>query len=1101
MVSSQWFQPKRVKLLLFLSVLVNICYLTTWLATPALSPAAVHVIYACDDQFPRRAQDEVAGRMLTGNDDDGHPVGPAAGHDGDEHMAEHTAPIHGSAQEHGHGEHHQHDAMLFMFNALVIGACVMHLGTVVHSMQQTVVLFVLGLLYSLIFEGLRFHKHAGVFGVSYVMWMDIDPHLLLFTLLPALLAGDAMTIDTSVAKRVCNQCLFLAGPGVLFNAFVVAGFLMWYLDWSFLLSLVTASILCATDPVAVVALLKELGASPVLTVQIQGESLLNDGTAIVLYMVAYDFLKGKSSNIFDIIMFLVKTALMAVALGAFIGYFFLTWIRLAANKFNHDSSMIQISLTICCAYWSFIIAEGVFKMSGVLATVTSSLVLAHHMWPHIVSPDSLHHVWHTIESLGNIIIFFLAGALTGNTMVHVEPIEFAKVLGIYVMLTLVRGLLIFSARPLLRLLNTDKNPVSRADALVMTWGGLRGAVGLAMAIQIRKDRAPNEDGVEQISNHDAQLVLFHVSFIAFLTTIINATTAPHLVHWLGITALPSEQMRLLRFIYEQLVTVSQDSHNPIEVTQSLSNMLDDIKEHIEEDKRRYKDMKASTRIRLETENYIGNDDLIANFRRALEQYKQVPEQDLQLLGEVPALGFSNADQMIELLKDSDVDLPMARVVNKTFLNMVQMNYWKLIEKGSLRPAAEETELLLTSVRVAISPMRIDLVDFDFIQQQLKKWGDENVEEWWKVFPDDDESDEEPELRAVTHIQTHIPKKGAPAEPQGFMESEGSERRLTTLSTIRMVVRSVVFNVTMAVFIAINSIYVAIEEAARSDDDDSGGWFAVEVMFSTIFTVEFILKFFDRRFKYFKKASNVFDFVLVLFGVVGVAMEISVDRSQTGSNEARVLKLSRVFRVLRFLRVFRLFHAKLSIDKEVSPEVGKHLQRILTLVCFAHSHLNSQMLLIKYFGVNGKIDEPEERELARCIIQSQLSVYRAINVAVREEKAMDKSLLEEIKLVNEKKTIAENLQSFVHHAYEEGAIEGREAESILEPLNREISACLSTLHDFTDGIWSNHSLMSRLSTAEPKKMGMRKDSRLGSQQTGGPDAGSADAELGREYDLS
>jgi NhaP-type Na+/H+ or K+/H+ antiporter len=308
-----------------------------------------------------------------------------------------------------------------MFNALVIGTFIMHLNSKFPSLQLTVALFVLGMFASLILEGLELKDSIGSFGHSYDMWMDIDPHLLLFTLLPALLAGDAMTIDTSVARRVAYQCLYLAGPGVLVQAGIVASSLYAYKagDWDFRLCLITGSILCATDPVAVVALLKELGASPMLTVQIQGESLLNDGTAIVLFLVSYNMMAGVEYDVAGVLMFLVKTAGMAWALGMFIGYFFFGWIRIASNRLSHSSGMIQITLTICCAYWSFVLAEGVLNMSGVLACVAASLVLAHHMWPHIVAPESLHHVWHTIESLGNIIIFFLAGALTGKVMVHV----------------------------------------------------------------------------------------------------------------------------------------------------------------------------------------------------------------------------------------------------------------------------------------------------------------------------------------------------------------------------------------------------------------------------------------------------------------------------------------------------------------------------------------------------------------------------------------------------------------------------------------------------------------------------------------------------------
>merc|ERR1719191_509623 len=137
-----------------------------------------------------------------------------------------------------------------------------------------------------------------------------------------------MTLDTSVARRVAKQCVYLAGPGVAINGFLMALFLYVYLpyNWPFKLCLTSGAILCATDPVAVVALLKELGASPTLTVQIQGESLLNDGTAIVLYTIAYNILSGKNYDAGDILTILVQMALYAFILGGFIGWCFFKWI-------------------------------------------------------------------------------------------------------------------------------------------------------------------------------------------------------------------------------------------------------------------------------------------------------------------------------------------------------------------------------------------------------------------------------------------------------------------------------------------------------------------------------------------------------------------------------------------------------------------------------------------------------------------------------------------------------------------------------------------------------------------------------------------------------
>merc|ERR1719408_46844 len=123
--------------------------------------------------------------------------------------------------------------------------------------------------------------------------------------------------------------------------------------------------------------------------------------------------------------------MMAVAVGIFLGYIFFTWLRASSNRFNHHCDLIQILLTLCAAYWSFVLAEGVLSMSGVLATVASSLILAKFMWPHIVSAHDMHNFWHTIEALGNILIFLLGGSLCGHAMVHIEYINYLHLFVIY----------------------------------------------------------------------------------------------------------------------------------------------------------------------------------------------------------------------------------------------------------------------------------------------------------------------------------------------------------------------------------------------------------------------------------------------------------------------------------------------------------------------------------------------------------------------------------------------------------------------------------------------------------------------------------------------
>ena len=121
----------------------------------------------------------------------------------------------------------------------------------------------------------------------------IDPHTMLYVFLPPLIFESAFSIEWHLFKKTAWQCLLLAGPGLLLASGMTAlpiNVLM-YKDWSFEASLLLGTVLSATDPVAVVALLKELGAKKSLATLIEGESLMNDGTAMVIFNVVFPALK------------------------------------------------------------------------------------------------------------------------------------------------------------------------------------------------------------------------------------------------------------------------------------------------------------------------------------------------------------------------------------------------------------------------------------------------------------------------------------------------------------------------------------------------------------------------------------------------------------------------------------------------------------------------------------------------------------------------------------------------------------------------------------------------------------------------------------------
>jgi len=986
---------------------------------------------------------------------------------------------HGSSGGHAH----QHDSLVFLFNAIVIGAAIMQLNMWYPALQQTVLLFLAGFLSSLFIRVFKLDEKLGVFGDSYTMWTGIDPHLLLFTLLPALLAGDAMTIDTSVAKKVYLQCLWLAGPGVLVGGFGAAFFLWVYLGWDFWLCLCAGAILCATDPVAVVALLKELGASPMLTVQIQGESLLNDGTAIVLYLISYAIVRGEKFEWTDVAEFLIKKAMMAWALGLFIGYFFFSWIRLASNRLEHSSGMIQITLTLICAYWSFMFVEGVLTLSGVLATVAASLVLANHMWPYIVSETSMHHVWHTFESLGNIIIFFLAGSITGKMLPDIDAIDYVHLLVIYLVLLVIRGTLIFGCRPILSYLSMVNQPVSWQEAAVMTWGGLRGAVGLALAITVNLDRAPDicNESIQHIDPKTAERLLFYVSGVAFLTMVVNATTAPYIVNALGITATPQARKQLLKMFHEQLVRWSIKGDNPPEVTESLQHMLDEALgeiDHQKVDAKGPKSERTSTLQRSGTaalgpvERVQNNKDIIAeldaekkrtwdllkvmfqhhdahdNYDRALTE---ILGED-QLVQEIEAGGaahigtrlpnvskdnpFGDVEEIKKLLQEDDtIDIGMAKIINKAFMDLIYKNYWSQIEQGTLRPGSPESEILLTSVRISLSPFRPDLCDYEYVENRLQI----NA----KVDPEED-----------------------PFVDLG--DDSGAHKDAARDSGLAKLVTSWQFSLTVMIVILLNSLQVVAEEIWRDNCtatcpgehcpkkgiDDHAMWLVLDAIFTVFFTVEFILKFSWLKCDYYRDNWNKFDFFLVLIGIFGViASMVTHGKEADIAGKTRIIRVARVLRTLRFLRIIRLFNARMSADKYVSIALAKRMKIIVTLNCFITAQLKAQAQLVEYFGGDGEVNSRDESELGRCILQSQINTYKALYQAALTKQQLGEDRTQELALWRTRKQITEGLRTFVEKAHHAGALSSTEAHAILHPLDHEVAHCMKILNERAEGVIS------------------------------------------------
>lgn len=223
----------------------------------------------------------------------------------------------------------------------------------------------------------------------------IDPHTFFLIFLPPLIFESAFSIDWHIIKMEIVQILILAGPCLLVSAFATAVVMRWVLqydgDFSFEAAVMFGALISATDPVAVVSLLKEVGASRNLSTLIEGESLINDGTAYVMFTVVMELVKGRAFDAGHVTHIFFRLSFGGILLGIIFGIVISFWLRRIVNN-----SVLETNLTIIGAYLCFFVAEmTVLHVSGILALVGLGLYMTKKGRTKISNQteESLHHVW------------------------------------------------------------------------------------------------------------------------------------------------------------------------------------------------------------------------------------------------------------------------------------------------------------------------------------------------------------------------------------------------------------------------------------------------------------------------------------------------------------------------------------------------------------------------------------------------------------------------------------------------------------------------------------------------------------------------------------
>lgn len=305
--------------------------------------------------------------------------------------------------------------------------------------------------------------------------------LIFVVLLPLLIFEAAFKIDFKHLAENSGYILFLAIFGLLITIAVTAAGLFYGIGhargFPWQAALLTGALLAATDPVAVVAQLKALGAPKRLAVLLEGESLFNDATAIVVFslFLSLALMPADQISLHDAGIEFLKVFAGGVGLGLIIGL-----LTIALFKFFKNNTSQQL-LTLLAAYSAYLIAEKVFHVSGVVATLIIGLSCAwgSRKYISIDSQQSIHGFWDTIGHLGNAIVFLVMGITI--TLAMFEERWQAMLIGIAAV-TVARAASIYFTLPVIS--RFAKNPIPFNYQTVMVWGGLRGAVTLALALSL-----------------------------------------------------------------------------------------------------------------------------------------------------------------------------------------------------------------------------------------------------------------------------------------------------------------------------------------------------------------------------------------------------------------------------------------------------------------------------------------------------------------------------------------------------------------------------------------------------------------------------------------
>jgi CPA1 family monovalent cation:H+ antiporter len=366
------------------------------------------------------------------------------------------------------------------------------------------------------------------FGETAKLFADlpVGSETFIYVFLPLLVFEAALTSDVRRMLDDAAPILMLAVVATLVTSAIV-GLALWPLAGvPLVICLLLGAVVATTDPGAVIAVFRDVGAPARLTRLVEGEALLNDAAAIVLFVVLLGMVApGHEPDVLGGAVEFVVSFIGGAAFGALAGRVLLQLI-----PWGRDDRLAEATLTVAFAYLIFIVAERFFHVSGVVAVLSAGLIVSAFGRARI-TPENwsfLINLWAQIAFWAHSLVFLLASMLVPRLLVDMEWRDLALVAALIIAAFAARLLELFLLLPVLSFLRLTQ-PISTSFKLAIAWGGLRGGLTLVLALAVTENPLLPHEVQRFIAVLATGLVLF--------TLLVNGTTLRQVIHLLGLDRL------------------------------------------------------------------------------------------------------------------------------------------------------------------------------------------------------------------------------------------------------------------------------------------------------------------------------------------------------------------------------------------------------------------------------------------------------------------------------------------------------------------------------------------------------------------------------------